>query len=111
MSTTTSTINGVQVLTVDGELAAGNVRQFRREAEKLLNRDERDYIVDLRNTTLVDSAGLEALTWLQARSEERLGAVKVAGANPAMETVLKMTRLDERFERHASTEAAAASFG
>ncbi len=111
MSTTATSVNGIQVLSVDGELAAGNVRLFRREAEKLLYRDERDYVVDLRNTTLVDSAGLEALTWLQARSEERLGTVKVAGANPAMVTVLKMTRLDQRFEQHASTEAAVTSFG
>lgn len=111
MATTASTMNGIQVLKVDGELAAGTSRQFRREAEKFLSRDERDYVVDLKETTLVDSAGLESLTWLAARGEERLGAVKLSGASRSVATILKITRLDERFEQHDTVEAAVASFG
>ncbi|HNQ21738.1 MAG TPA: STAS domain-containing protein [Phycisphaerae bacterium] len=111
MATTITTRGGVQVLRPDGDLSGANVPLFRQSVETLLARDERDYLVDLTLAQTVDSTGLEALTWLHRSSEERLGSVKLCQVNPTVETILKMTRLAETFERHPNVEAALASFG
>lgn len=111
MSTTTNMYGGVQVLRLEGDLAGPNVTSFRRAAEELLERDERDYVVDLSLAQACDSAGLEALTWLKRLSEERLGEVKLCNLNPTVETILRMTRLDRKLDCHPNLDAALASFG
>ncbi len=111
MATVVETVGGVQVLKVEGDLDATTARSLRREAERLLNVDERDYVVDLAQVGRVDSAGLECLTWLLARSEERLGTVKLAGLSPTLRSVMRVTRLDGRFEIHEFVDGALASFG
>jgi anti-sigma B factor antagonist len=111
MATLVANIGGVHVLRIEGELDATAARSLRREAERLLNVDERDYVVDMAEVTRIDSAGLESLTWLLARSEERLGTVKLAGASPTIRSILRVTRLDTRFELHEFVDGALASFG
>lgn len=102
---------GVQVLSLEGELVSGTAQQFRNEIERLLARDERDYVIACHSLTSIDSSGLEALTWLRARTEERLGMVKLAGVGDNLATILRMTRLDDHYEQFAKTEEAVASFG
>jgi len=111
MTTTTDTHGGVQVLRLEGDLTGPNVSSFRQAAEQLLERDERDYVVDLSLAQACDSAGLEALTWLKRSSEERLGEVKLCNLNPTVETILNLTRLDRRLDCHPNLDAALASFG
>jgi anti-sigma B factor antagonist len=102
--------SGVQVLQVDGDLVVATCNLFREAVMPLLERDARDYVVDLSKTRGVDSAGLESLTWLRRTCEERLGEVKLAAPSETVRTVLRLTRLDERFEVHENHEAAVASF-
>ena len=111
MGTTATSESGVQVLRIDGDLVAATAPEFRRTAEKLLALDERDYVVDLADARSVDSAGLEALTWLARSCAEKLGSMCVCHAGPTMRTIFNMTRLDTRFEMFDATEDAIASFG
>jgi anti-anti-sigma factor len=111
MSTSATAQSGVQVLAVEGELVTATAGQFRTIAKRLLERAEGDYVVDFESTTAVDSAGLESLTWLSRECEERLGAVKLCNLSPALRTVLRITRLADRFECFENTDAAVASFG
>lgn len=110
MSTSVAQRAGVQVLHVTGDLAGRNVGQFQRAVEPPLSRSEREFVVDLSDSTAVDSAGLEALTKLQRECEGRLGGVKLCGVGATWETVLVMTRLLDRFERYATVDAAVESF-
>lgn len=111
MPTVAAAQNGVQVLRVDGDLVAATVPQFRRLVEGLLARDERDYVIDLGDVRGVDSAGLEALTWLHARCEERLGSIKLCRMPPTVSAILRLTRLDGRFEQFATVDDATAAVG
>ena len=111
MATTCTTQGGVQVVRPDGDLAGPNVPPFRQALEGLLGRDERDYVIDLALAQTVDSAGLEALTWLQRESEQRLGGVRLCHTSPTVVTILRLTRLDDTWTCHAHLEDALASFG
>ena len=98
MSTTLTQEGQVNVLTVDGELIAETVSEFQRHVEQCHKRDVRDFVVDLALATTIDSAGLEALTALARECEERLGILKLSGADPTIRKILEMTRLDRRFD-------------
>lgn len=111
MSTTLSQQGEVNVLTVDGELVAQTVGQFRRLVEQCRERDGRDFIVDLQAARTADSVGLEALTALQRECEERLGLLKLCGVNQTVRKILEMTRLDHRFDCCPDLAAALAALG
>ncbi len=97
------------VLTLDGDLAVDGVEPFRKEAQRLLDSDVRDFALDLKQVEFVDSRGLEAMLWLQEQAGERLGQMRLAGAGENLETILRVTRLSPRFERHADLDAAVKS--
>ncbi len=111
MTTSIRSEGGAVVISVDGELVAATVQQFRQQVDELLAKDMRDYVVDFGKVTAMDSAGLEALTWLVRTSEERLGSVALARVEEPFSTILRMTRLDDRFACFESTNDAIASFG
>jgi anti-anti-sigma factor len=111
MGTTAATVSGAAVLKVEGDLIVATAGQFRRAAQQLLDRGERDFVVDLSDVTAVDSSGLESLTWLLRESREHLGNTKLCGADAATTMVLRMTRLDQQFECFADVDQAAESYG
>ena len=111
MGTTATPQGGVQIVSVDGDLVTATTPQFRKTVEGLVKRDERDYVIDMSKTTALDSAGLEALTWLARTSEERLGNVRLCNVSATFKTIFKMTRLTEKFECFSNAADAVASFG
>ncbi len=111
MNVTVTQLGGVQIVHLEGALSANSVREFDRVVDDLLAQDKREFVVEVESVSEVDSAGLEALTRLQARCEERLGNVKLAGANPTMKTIMEITRLSRRMGFSDTTEIAVAEFG
>lgn len=55
-------------------------------------------VLDLDNTELLDSAGLEALLDAQDRLREAGGDLKIAASNPVNRKILEITRLDRHVE-------------
>lgn len=102
---------GVGVLRIEGDLVAATAPEFRKAAEEGLAQNERDFVVDFEAATGIDSAGLEALTWLERACRERMGGVRLCHLNIAFQTILEITRLGSRFESCESVEAAIAGFG
>ena len=88
------------VLSIDGEFAGATVTEFCRVVEQSLAGDGRDFVVDLAETTGIDSTGLEALTWLKRECDERLGLMKLCNLSDAMKKILEMTRLSRQFEQY-----------
>lgn len=99
----------VNVLSVEGELVAETVGEFRRLVEQCRRRDGRDFVVDMQAARTVDSTGLEALTALQRECEEHLGLLSFCGMNETIRKVLEMTRLDHRFDCYRNLPAALAA--
>ena len=55
-------------------------------------------VVDLRQTTRIDSSGLSSLVLLQVRAAERKHSVALLGASEEIRFLLLMTRLEDRFD-------------
>lgn len=94
------------VLSLKGELSAEASEALRRFVGERLAQKTRDFVVDCGDLEFIDSKGLEAMLWLQEQAGERLGQVRLAGATPTIEKILEMTRLSNRFDRHANVDAA-----
>jgi anti-sigma B factor antagonist len=97
------------VLTVSGELTADKTDNFRRSCSDRFAAGIRDVVLDLEHLTTVDSAGLETLLWLADEVTQRRGQFRVVKPDDHVQKILQVTRLDRRFDIHASVEAAAKS--
>lgn len=106
-----TTMHGdVTVLALSGELLAENVGKLKAALASLSLSEQRDFVIDLRHVSVADSAGLEMLTALQRQCEERLGMLRLCGADHNIRKVFELTRLDRQFSTHDTLEEALASF-
>ena len=87
----------ITLLKVTGDLAGTNAEELRNVISECLAQGRHDYVIDLIDAPNCDSAGLEALTWLERECAERLGIVKLCGLSESFTKILEITRLSERF--------------
>lgn len=90
----------VALVTLAGDLTLDSVDSFRRGINDRLERGVRDFVLIFDDLQLIDSAGLEAILWLQERSDDRNGQVRLVGATENVATVLRITRLDRLYEQY-----------
>ncbi|MCY2931982.1 MAG: STAS domain-containing protein [Planctomycetota bacterium] len=99
MTLTAEFYGSTLVLQGKGELTEETLPAFKEDAQHhLAAADIRDLVLDLDQITYVDSAALEYLLDLQDMLAERLGQVRLAGADESVRKIFEMTRLDEDFE-------------
>lgn len=96
----------VCVLAVKGELTAEDADRFDRTVHDCFEEQVRDFVIDLSETEVIDSKGLESLLALQDRCADLLGQVRLAATPAVIEQVLHLTRLSGRFDRHETVGAA-----
>jgi len=58
----------------------------------------RRLVIDMRQTSRVDSSGLASLVMLQVRAAERRHSIGLLGASEEVRFLLLMTRLEDRFD-------------
>lgn len=95
----------VKVLQLAGELTGGNEDFISRVTELLTDRRAL-IVVDLGDVHYMNSAGLGDLVRLAAQANVQEARFVLANLTPYLSGVLEMTRLDQFFEVHPSTEAA-----
>lgn len=106
MNTKCEDYDHVSVLTITGEFTVDATDAFRKQIEERLERKVRFFVIDLQQTTYMDSKGLEALIWVQEQCDERLGTVRLCNPDETCRKILQVTRLDGRFDVFADvTEA------
>jgi len=88
----------VSVLSISGEFTADATDGFRKQIEVRLERKVRFFVIDLQQTTFLDSKGLEALVWVQEQCDERLGTIRLCNPDETCRKILQVTRLDGRFD-------------
>jgi anti-anti-sigma factor len=96
----------VTVLSISGELNADATENFRTQIEERLARKVRFFVIDLQQTTFMDSKGLESLLWVQEQCDERLGTVRLCNPDDTCRKILQVTRLDGRFDVFADVAEA-----
>jgi len=90
------------VFTLRGELTSDEVDQFRKAMLDQMDDKTRDFVLDMEQIQFIDSQGLESLLWLQDQCLERLGQVKLAACPDNINTILKITRLNNTIQSHES---------
>lgn len=99
----------ISVVSLTGELTADQTDNFRRNCTERLNNGIRDILLDLEHLRLVDSEGLESLLWLQDQVAQKSGQVRLVRPEQTVRDVLRVTRLERRFNIHETVEGAAKS--
>ena len=96
----------VTVVGVAGEFNSDSTDVFRKHIDERLARKVRFFVIDLEQTTFIDSKGLESLLWVQQQCDENLGQVRLCKPDDTCRKILQVTRLDGRFDVFADvTEA------
>ncbi|MFG0331355.1 MAG: STAS domain-containing protein [Phycisphaerales bacterium] len=99
----------VSIVSVLGELSVDQIDSFRRGIQDRLDRGVRDFVLRVDEMTFIDSAGLEALLWLQDSAAEELGQVRLVAPSADVSKILEMTRLSGQFETHGEVTDAVRS--
>jgi anti-anti-sigma factor len=112
MNVTTSQIEGVVVMKVnEPRLTYPILSDFATEVTNLIGTGEKKIVVDLTPVGYVDSATIGCLMDLYRQATAAGGALKLAGVQKRVETMLTMTGAHNFLEVHGDQASALASFG
>ena len=101
--------NEITVLTLSGELTSDQADSFRRACRERFSNGVRDILIDVQHLNHIDSIGLELLLWLKDEASTFGGQLRLINPDDMLSEVLRVTRLDRRFDTHETIEAAAKS--
>jgi anti-anti-sigma factor len=112
MNVTTSQIEGVVVMKVnEPRLTYPILADFATAVTDAIGSGEKKIIVDLTPVGYVDSATIGCLMDLYRQVTTAGGAIKLAGVQKRVETMLTMTGAHNFLEVHGDQASALASFG
>jgi anti-anti-sigma factor len=83
---------------------------FFAEVQKLVAGGARKLVIDLQSVTYVDSASIGCLMDIYRLMQEKSGAVKLAGVQPRVETMISMTGVHKLIDIHREEAAALEAF-
>ena len=112
MNVTTTDINGISVIRVsEAKLTYPLLTDFVTAVTNLIEGGKKRVLIDLSNVSYVDSATIGCLMDLYRQASAGGGALKLAGVQKRVETMLTMTGAHNFLEVHADQASAIASFG
>jgi anti-anti-sigma factor len=112
MNLTTENANGVAVVRVgESRLMYPLLSEFSSAVTQLIASGERKVIVNLSSVGYVDSATIGCLIDLYRQATAAGGALKLAGVQKRVETMLTMTGAQNFIEVHPDETSAIKSFG
>jgi anti-sigma B factor antagonist len=112
MNLTTETSNGVAVIRIgESRLMYPLLSEFSNAVTQLIASGTRKVVVDLSSVGYVDSATIGCLMDLYRQANAAGGALKLAGVQKRVETMLTMTGAQNFIEVHPDEPSAVKSFG
>src|SRR5579862_2039461 len=87
-------VDGVAVLTLEGRIVLGEESvEFREKVKTLLAAGKTKLVLDLKNVTMIDSAGLDGLVVAHTSAKSRGATVRLCNVGSRTNELLKITRL------------------
>jgi anti-sigma B factor antagonist len=112
MNLTTDRLEGVSIVRVnEARLMYPLLAEFTESITSLIGAGERHVLLDMSTVTYVDSATIGCLMDLFRQAEAAGGALKLAGVQKRVETMLTMTGAQDFLEIHPDEPSAIKSFG
>ena len=84
---------------------------FFAEVRQLVEGGTRKLVIDLQEVTYIDSASIGCLMDIHRLLQDKSGAVKLAGLQPRVETMISMTGVHKIIDIHREEAEALGSFG
>lgn len=97
---------GVDVVGVSGRLTLIEVAEAREKLKSIAKDGTGKLVIDLSETTFMDSGGLSVLISAFKAVQARNGRLVLAAPSPSIQSLIELTRLQHIFEIFQSTEAA-----
>lgn len=91
------TSSGVQILSIQDWLQDADNRDLLAEIEQRIAAGKVEFVVDLSQTSLINSLGLSVLIQLLTRARNNGGEVVIAHISPKIRQILLVTRLQTMF--------------
>ncbi len=111
MNLSTDRTNGIAIVRVGGtRLMYPLLPTFTKSITTLLANGESNVIIDMSQVVYVDSASIGCLVDLYRQASQAGGALKLAGVQPRVETMLRMTGAQKFIELHPDESSAVKSF-
>jgi anti-sigma B factor antagonist len=108
--TTTTSDQGIVIVSVDGQLIVGNRQDLKNLVHEALDRGGRKFVIDCTRTGYIDSSGLGALVSMSRKVRESGGELRIAGLNEDLRALFELTKLDTLFRILDTPEQALAGF-
>jgi anti-sigma B factor antagonist len=110
MNTAQQSASEVRILKIHNKrIDAAAAGEFRQKLGEVVEKGNTRFVLDLSDVELMDSTGLGALVAALKASSDA-GRVVIAGAQGAVATLFKITRMDQVFRLYPTTVEAAAAF-
>ena len=84
---------------------------FFAEVRQLVEGGSRKIVIDLQGVSYIDSASIGCLMDIHRLLQDKSGAVKLAGLQPRVETMISMTGVHKIIEIHREEAEALSAFG
>jgi anti-anti-sigma factor len=95
----------------EAKLTYPNLSAFFAEVRQLVEGGTRKLIIDLSAVTYIDSASIGCLMDIYRLMQDRGGAVKLAGVQPRVETMISMTGVHKHIDQHREEGSPLQTFG
>ena len=105
----TSMDTTVQVLSPSGILDSTQAIAISAQVDEVLEGEAKTLLVDLKETTFVDSSGLGTLVAVLKKTREKGREMAVCSINPQVKMLFELTSMDQVFEIFENREAFEAS--
>ena len=111
MKLSTDRTNGIAIIRVgETKLRYPLLSTFAESVTALLSQGESNVIIDMSHVVSVDSASIGCLVDLHRQASQAGGALKIAGVQKRVETMLRMTGVHNFIELHPDEASAVKSF-
>lgn len=94
------------IISISGRLNAVSAPELKTNFKKQVELGKKEFIVDLKETSFIDTSGLSTLVSGLKMIREVGGTLRLAGLNDQTMTVFKITMLDRVFEIFATKDEA-----
>ncbi len=105
-----SRVMGVEILRFEGDLNAVEMIRIKNRLTRLLNKNHKKLLLDLRQTRHVELAGLGILVDRLMKVRAQKGDIKLCNLRPEVEQTFRMIGVSDLMESFRSEEEAIRSF-
>lgn len=99
-------VDGKKVLDVVGEIDVYTAPKFRQAVDEMLEAGEDHLLINMAGVTYMDSSGFGTLLSATKRLKPKGGTVNLVNCSPAIDRILRITRLNAVFSTYDSLEEA-----